>query len=159
MHILRFACWLLLVVVPGEGLCEEVFVGHVEQILLLPEGAERCPSPVSSDPEVVCIHNSCGCGEVTIRVEEVLVGPRKERAVIPYRLGEWCQADFPLTGQPVLVRYRAGEEPRWSALESHGKDMLFDLESFDGSGNSAFEQLEPVAGKSSLSALRRRVGL
>lgn len=52
----------------------------------------------------LCVSESCGFGEAVLRVDRTLVGSvAGEQGVLRYALGEWCEPEFPLSGDPLLV--------------------------------------------------------
>ena len=53
----------------------------------------------------ICISNSCGFGEAVLRVDTPLVGsisPTHD-GVLRYSVGEWCQPEFPLSRDVLLI--------------------------------------------------------
>lgn len=139
---------------------EVVVVGHVTQIVLLPEGHVRCPPACPSTTDSICVSNRCGCGEATIKVREVVTGRvRSSVFVAPYRLGEWCAAGFPLTGEMVLVRTLDGDS-RWSPAEvASSGEIFFDVDAFDVIAGVRASDLSVDGKHVSLSALRKAAGL
>jgi hypothetical protein len=165
MPTIRFAIALFLLGSSATLASEHLFVGRVQSILLLPEGHERCPSPCTGRGEAtegldrICVHNSCGCGEATLAVQETLVGKPTKHATVGYRLGEWCMPDFPLSQESILVWNHPEHFPRWSSLTREGDSLFYDPEEFDGAESELFSAGLSQAGKSELAELRRRVGL
>jgi len=146
-----------LAAVPVHG--EEIVVlGRVSEIVLLPEGHARCEPrcPIAADStELLCISNSCGCGEATIEVEAVVVGTSGMRShTAPYRLGEWCSADFPLDGEPIIVRTAHGDS-QWSAVHRTADgEVWFEVAPFDSIAGIPVAELPATEGRASLTALR-----
>jgi hypothetical protein len=144
---------------------EVVLLGHVTEITLLPEGHARCPKacPAGSKAqslEDVCVSNSCGCGEATVSVHQVVVGQVPTVTFIaPYRLGEWCTAIFPLSGELILVGTSNGES-RWSPaeLEPTG-EVSFEVGPFEIIAGVRASDLPVTKGRSTVSALRKAAGL
>jgi hypothetical protein len=156
---LRIAAFILLGITALPVHSGEVVVlGRVSEIALLPEGHARCdpkcPIPVGST-ELVCISNSCGCGEAIIEVEAVIVGsPGLRSHTAPYRLGEWCTADFPLDGEPIIVRTQAGES-QWSAVHrTPDGEVWFEVAPFETIAGVAISDLPTTEGRISLRDLR-----
>jgi hypothetical protein len=163
MPTIRFAVALCFLGSSPTLASEHLFVGRVQSILLLPEGHERCASPckggVGDDLKHICVHNSCGCGEATLKVDETLVGESTEHATVTYRLGEWCMPDFPLSQESILVWRHPEHSPRWSSLTQEGDSLYYDPGEFDGAESKLFPPGGSQAGTSDLAELRRRVGL
>jgi hypothetical protein len=137
---------------------EVVVLGRVSEIVMLPEGHARCEPrcPVlAGSKERTCISNSCGCGEATIEVEEVIVGTSGMRIhTAPYQLGEWCMADFPLSGERILVRTEA-DESRWSPVhQTSDGEVWFEMAPFETSVGSPFAQLPTTEGRVRLTDMR-----
>lgn len=137
---------------------EVVVLGRVTEIVLLPEGHARCVPrcPTAADrSESICVSNSCGCGEAKIEVETVIVGASDVRShTAPYRLGEWCMADFPLTADPILVRTQAGES-QWSPLHrTPDGEIWFEAEAFETIAGVTISELPAIEGRISVKALR-----
>jgi hypothetical protein len=162
MRVVVLALWLA--AFPALS-AEVVVLGRVTQIVLLPEGHARCPAacPATSDGKSLdhlCVSNSCGCGEATISVHQVVIGDVASATFIaPYRLGEWCSAGFPLNDELILVSTSNGES-RWSsaALEPSG-EVSFEVEPFESIGGVSVSILPLTRGRSTISALRKAAGL
>lgn len=142
---------------------ERVFIGQVSEILLVPEGHERCP-PLCPDPpkEIdgliqVCTSNSCGCGEARIQILESLTPTLRGReTTVQYRVGEWCMVGFPLTGETILIWEIPGHSPAWGPVENPGtRRASFDLEDFDYLESDALQRISSGDRKVRVSELRR----
>ena len=155
----RIAVCIMLGIAALPALSGEVVVlGRVREIALLPEGHARCDPkcPISvGSTELVCISNSCGCGEAVMEVEAVIVGdPGMTTHTAPYRLGEWCRADFPLNGEPIVVRTEAGES-QWSAVHrTPDGEVWFEAVPFETIAGVAVSELPSTEGRISLRDLR-----
>ena len=58
----------------------------------------------SLSEDQICVSNSCGFGEATFRVDTLLVGSvRPTGGVLRYALNEWCEPEFPLSRDVLLV--------------------------------------------------------
>lgn len=156
--------WLLLTFCIATTLApcaETVVVGHVTEITLLPEGHARCPArcPALSSSESLdgmCVSNSCGCGEATIAVHEVVSGSvTSPTYVATYRLGEWCAAEFPLSQELILVS-DSDSQTRWSPAEREPSgEIWFEVEPFERIAGIRASSLPITDGRSTVSALRR----
>lgn len=146
---------LLLAATPAHS-AEVVVLGRVTEVTMLPEGHARCTPRCTADQ--ICVSNSCGCGEATIEVKDIVAGQVKSSVVVvPYRLGEWCSADFPL-GELVLVRMFDGES-LWSPAEvMPSGEVLFEIEHFDFIAGVRASELPAADGRASISALRKAAG-
>jgi hypothetical protein len=138
---------------------EFVAVGRLEQVVLLPEGTDRCPAacPADNTGKTVCISNSCGCGEAVVRIDRVLLGTNRPMSVVKYRLGEWCETEFSLVNPLVLLRISDDHSPQWSALLAleNSSDLGFETSSFTFIGNVDVRKLQATDGIASLSELER----
>lgn len=147
---------------------EFVAVGRVEKIVLRPDGSEQCPAAcpagtaeqvANATEQMVCISNSCGCGEAEIAIDKILIGERKPSVLVKYRLGEWCDAEFPIAQPLVLVRFTDSAEPEWSALHPlDNGDYGFESASFTRIGNVEIDTIEAHDGLISLRSLETRLG-
>lgn len=87
-----------------------IFVGSLQAERFLPLEAGSCRSDPGNESLAVgaggrvCVSNACGDGEAEFRVERVLAGISiRQRGVLRYSLGEWCQPRFGRVEGPVLV--------------------------------------------------------
>lgn len=60
----------------------------------------------------------------------------------PYRLGEWCAAGFPLTGETVLVRTLGGDS-RWSPAGLHQTARSFSTSMLSMSSRTCMHPICP----------------
>ena len=157
-----------LLLAPPIALADEfVAIGHVTEISLLPEGSDRCPAAcpvqVGDLPEgnrLICVSNSCGCGEAHIKIDRVLLGKVTPTVVVKHRLGEWCESAFPLTGLSVLIQLKDSQSPSWSGLHPLDTgDLGFDPEEFTKIGSVVLSDLKTSDGLVSLRELEKRLGL
>lgn len=121
----RFRCLFLTAALLGCGAApagELLVTGRVESVLLLPKGAPACPVATGAaerpgaSARTVAVANDCGCQQSRVRVEQTLLGERRDGvAVIDTRLGEWCRPQLPLDEQTILIDVN-GDSLRWSPL-------------------------------------------
>ena len=162
MKSVSLAVFALFLATAAHG-SERIFIGQVSEILMVPEGHQICP-PICPDPprEIdglvqFCISNSCGCGEAKVRVMESLTAsPKGREATVRYRLGEWCMAGFPLTGETILIWEVPGHVPAWGPVTNPGtRRALFDLEDFEHLESVVLQRISADRGKVRVSELRR----
>lgn len=160
MHLFRLPAILVAALSVSPCSADEfVAVGRLEQVVLLPEGTDRCPAacPPDTTGSTVCISNSCGCGEAVIRIDRVLVGANRPTSVVKYRLGEWCETEFSLVNLLILLRISDDHAPQWTellTLEDSG-DLGFERSAFTSIGGVEVQKLEATDGIASLSELER----
>ena len=161
MKHFRLPAILVAALLVSPCLAEEfVAVGRLEQVVLLPEGTDRCPAACplpDTTGGTVCISNSCGCGEAVVRIERVLLGPNQPTSVVKYRLGEWCETEFSLANPMVLLRISDDHSPQWSELSEieNSSDLGFETSAFTFIGNVEVRKLKATDGIASLSELER----
>ena len=87
--------------------------------------------------------NSCGFGEAEFEVEKVFSGsPGLGRGVLRYSLGEWCEPEFRLTREPVLITI--DEYDRESGEHQFSFDAVFESEKGDFILPQAIAQIRGV---------------
>ena len=149
---------------------EFVIIGRFEEITQLPEGTNRCkpvcPAGAHSigkdGREGFCISNSCGCGEIRISVERVLVGKSAGAvATARYRLSEWCAPEFPafpVTHQRILARIADDGRHASSMLyPTPDGDDEFDTDGLTRVGTVDIGSLKAQNGRAPLAELVRRL--
>jgi hypothetical protein len=144
---------------------ERLFTGRLESVLLRPHGTGTCPDNISKGTATadgmtsVSVSNSCGCQEITITVDEPLLGSSERGPMtIKTSLGEWCRPTLPIGRETVLVHVNETNGVSWSPLEAAGQDKLFETKRFGGKADVLVGSLPEVkTGFASLAALRKKL--
>lgn len=108
-----------------------LITGHVQRVVLLPDGAETCP-PVCPTPapigrngvQTVCITNQGGCQIMEVKVDHDYRGASQGQIKeFRSRIGEWGPS-FPVTNKQILVMEHAGHASWFPITEVDGKSFI-----------------------------------
>lgn len=84
-----------------------IVLASLQSETLIPRRAdlscETFSGQTEQDSSAICISNSCGFGEAIFRVETLLVGSAPSNGALRYRLGEWCEPEFQLNRNVLLL--------------------------------------------------------
>jgi len=126
---------------------EQLIIGRVTSITLLPSGSQSCPQlngnmKTNADgTRTITLSNDCGCEETRIQVEETLLGTQTASNIkLKNRIGEWCKPNFPLLSEALLIHID-GNMTRWSIIINKDKKHLFNVKKFTQIGGVAIEDL------------------
>lgn len=157
---MRILIFIAVCLVAGPAMAGEfVAIGHVAQQTLMPFGGPRCP-PVCPSGSRTCITNACGCGKAEIAVDQVLVGKRTPTVSVKYTLGEWCEPEFPISNQKVLIRLTDSGNPEWGQVRQlDSGEYVFNVHQFKVIGAVEVSSLKQKNGWASLHELETRLGL
>ena len=133
---------------------EQVFVGKVSQVVVLPKGHDRCQVPCTSGS--VCISTSCGCAEASVQPTRALLGSLPAQpVVISEHLDEWCRLPTRPDAMVLVQRLPNGELHSSSLWQDPER---FDSESFSRIGGISVKSLPETDGLVELKALEHRLG-
>ncbi|WP_222613154.1 hypothetical protein [Undibacterium jejuense] len=126
---------------------EQLIIGRVTSITLLPSGSQSCPElngnmKANADgTRTITLSNDCGCEETRIQVEETLLGTQTASNIkLQNRIGEWCKPNFPLLSEDLLIHID-GNMTRWSIMTNKDKKHLFNVKKFTQIGGVAVKDL------------------
>lgn len=138
---------------------EFLVIGEVDLVTALPQGHYRCEIPCPLDR--ICISNSCGCAEASIKPQQTLLGKAPTPLIVSEHLDEWCRLPMPPNKDPILIHGRSDGTIQWSYLNSSGPNASarFEAERFNSIGGVLINQLPAVEGEVELGELKRRLGL
>ena len=147
----------LLLLSPSASSTESVFVGRVEQVLVLPKGHARCQC--SAPPGKICVSNSCGCAEASVTPSKALVGPLPGGPlVVLERLDEWCRLPIHPDSE-LVVRQLSPSDVAWTPIEMGPHGPEFDASAFPAIGSLPISEVPAEEGRIPLAELVRRLGL
>ena len=133
---------------------EQVFVGKVSQVVVLPKRHGRCQVPCTSGH--VCISTSCGCAEASVHPTRALLGSLPTQpVVISQHLDEWCRLPTRPDAVVLVQRLPTGELHSSSLWEDPER---FDPEGFSRIGGISVKSLPATDGLVELQALEHGLG-
>jgi len=155
LGVLAVASWGCAPPAPHPFDSPTVFVGSLRSETLFPkrqlvgcetfagEESATLTGAAGSTDNPICVANSCGFGEAEFEVEKVFSGsPGLGRGVLRYSLGEWCEPEFRLTREPVLITI--DEYDRESGEHQFSFDAVFESEKGDFILPQAIAQIRGV---------------
>jgi hypothetical protein len=120
-----------------------VLIGHVQRVILQPQGTENCPPSCPVAPKLnadgskaVCVSNMGGCQSMEITVDRIFRGGAGEKTRnFRSSMGEWGPS-FPVTEKQIVVSEEAGRVS-WSLATLRDGKIYVDPKSLRMAGVSA----------------------
>jgi hypothetical protein len=115
---------------PLAGAGEVLLAGHVQRVILQPDGTPDCPppcadlAPLPDGTRLVCVTNASGCQTMEMKVDQVYLGQADATHAFRSRIGEWGPS-FPVTAQQIVV-HQEGKNVWWSPATLRGGRIYID---------------------------------